>query len=304
MRTSQLAASALALGLALPGAASAGPVPSTVTVTAAYGPLVYQTVDITYDPRHALGRAVVGFHGGSGTGGSKANLAKAAATLARAGFVVFNVEYRKTTSDLGPLGARWDAQRADAVAALDWARAHASTFGADPRRFATYGFSWGGLLAATVGLDGAGTHKVRAVVSASGVLQPQRVAEVALRPGPTAEGGADQPTAAVRGLYAAERLALQQCAWTRARTACGARWQAFLPENLLSAGDPAVLAFHGTADEAVPPSTLRGFGYHLSQHHVRHSLVSCPGTGHTEACAFDGGAHQRLLLSFLTAATG
>ena len=163
MRSTLFAVVALVVGLVAPGVASAGPAPTTVTVTVAYGQLPDQTVDVTFDPQHARGRAVVGFHGGSGTGGSKANLAKAAATLARSGFVVFNVEYRKTTSDLGPLGSHWDAQRADAVAALDWARAHATTFGADPARFATYGFSWGGLLAATVGLEGQGTRKVQAV---------------------------------------------------------------------------------------------------------------------------------------------
>ena len=307
MRSTLFAVVALVVGLVAPGVASAGPAPTTVTVTVAYGQLPDQTVDVTFDPQHARGRAVVGFHGGSGTGGSKANLAKAAATLARSGFVVFNVEYRKTTSDLGPLGSHWDAQRADAVAALDWARAHATTFGADPARFATYGFSWGGLLAATVGLEGQGTRKVQAVVSVAGVLQPQRVAEVALRPDPHLQEGqhdsGDRSTPAVRGLYRAERIALRSCEWTRAASACGKRWQAFLPENLLSAGDPAVLAFQGTADEAVPPGTLAGFGDHLTQHHVRHTMVPCRGVGHTDVCAFDGGAHQRQLLEFLLAAT-
>ena len=311
MRKMLAAIAALTLITAVGGAAQAAPTEvqpikrSTVTAsrvveTYTYGPDADQTIDVTYDPSHADGRAVVGYHGGSGVAGSKANLAKAATTLADAGFVVFNVEYRKTSSYANNPGVHWAQQKADALAALDWARANAAQFGADPARFATYGFSWGGLLAATVGLEGNGSAKVNAIVSASGVLQPHRVADVAMSQDGVGHGG-DMPSDANRTLYVWEGVAMEcpRLDWTD----CNGRWTDFLPETHISSDDPPVMMFQGTADPAVPPATATAFGYWLSQKGVANSVTECVNWTHTEACAFDAGWRQQKLIDFLKAKT-
>ena len=74
----------------------------------------------------------------------------AARELAKAGYVAFSIDYRllDTVTAQNP----WPAQLDDAQRAVRWVRAHADTYGVDPKRLAAYGWSAGGHLAAVLGV--------------------------------------------------------------------------------------------------------------------------------------------------------
>lgn len=98
---------------------------------------------------------VVCIHGGGWRNGNKAALARQARAFADAGFAAISVSYRLSGE------ARWPAQIHDVKAAIRWARAHAAKHGFDPARFATFGTSAGGHLAAFAGTTGGvRTHTV------------------------------------------------------------------------------------------------------------------------------------------------
>src|SRR5581483_10127968 len=89
--------------------------------------------------------------------------------LARRGYVVFAVNYT-----LAPR-ARWPAQLEDVQAALRWIRAHAASYGIDPRHVFAWGGSCGGHLAAMLALrddplgDGEPLHgRVQGAIDAFG----------------------------------------------------------------------------------------------------------------------------------------
>jgi acetyl esterase/lipase len=255
-----------------------------------------QTLDAYYEGAAPPRPWIAVIHGGSWAAGNKAASASSARKFQQAGFQVFNIEYRKTSDFGSQPGVPWASQRDDLIRAVDWIRAHAAQFGTVANRGAIYGFSAGGHLAMTVGLTGKGSSRVRAIASASGVLQPHRVLDVA-DSSPAVGHAGDYPTLGNRTLarWAAVAMRCPRLAWTD----CRQRWDAFLPENLISADDPPVMMFQGTADASVPSQTGRAFRYWLSAKGVENSLTECVNWTHTEACAFDGGARQAKLMAFL-----
>ncbi|QDQ12760.1 alpha/beta hydrolase [Streptomyces spectabilis] len=129
--------------------------------TAAYGPHADQVVDF-YAPRGGGGPAplVVVLHGGAWRGPyDRQHITPFADFLARRGFAVANVEYRRGRSSSGPVPAqggaagpvagRWPETFDDVAAALDALPALARTAlpVADPRRTVVTGHSAGGHLA-------------------------------------------------------------------------------------------------------------------------------------------------------------
>jgi len=255
-----------------------------------------QTLDAYYDKAASSRPWIAVIHGGSWAAGTKAASAASARKFQLAGFQVFNVEYRKTSDHDSRPGVPWSSQRDDVIRAVNWIRARAAQFGTVANRGAVYGFSAGGHLAMTVGLTGNGSTKVRAIVSASGVLQPHRLQDVA-DSDPAVGHGGNYPTVANRTLarWAAVAMRCPRLAWAD----CSRRWDAFLPENLISSDDPPAMMFQGTADAAVPSQTGRAFSYWLSRKGVENSLTECVNWPHTEACAFDGGARQAKMIAFL-----
>lgn len=93
--------------------------------------------------------AVVLFHGGAWVAGNKSETHDMARGLARNGYVAFSVGYRLAT----PAGNHWPAQLDDAQRAVRWVRAHAGTYGIDPRRVGAMGGSAGGHLVACLGTN-------------------------------------------------------------------------------------------------------------------------------------------------------
>ncbi len=117
---------------------------------------VYRPADDTVYP------AVLQIHGGGWIWGSKEDDETLARGLAARGFVVFVVEYRLATTDPYPAAVE------DVQAAVEWARAHAGEYGADPNAVGAIGGSAGGHLAALLAtLDG---PQVDAAVSIAGPM--------------------------------------------------------------------------------------------------------------------------------------
>jgi acetyl esterase/lipase len=231
---------------------------------------------------------VVVIHGGSWEEGSRADMIPTVNLLAGRGLQVFNLAYRLA-------GASYAQQVSDVTSAARWIVAHATQFGIDPRRGAVYGFSAGGQLAAVLGLTGS----FRAIVTASGVLQPQRVAAVAQGLDSAEPIGAHMPS-----LYAREQQ-MMGCAYsaTGMSPACALAWYQFEPEHLIRPTSPPMMIFQGGADSYVPPSTATAFGYWLGRAHVRHTVVIVPGLGHADAQFFSNPTRLRQLLNFLTTST-
>jgi acetyl esterase/lipase len=94
--------------------------------------------------------AVLVFHAGGGVIGERDWMSGHAAGLAQAGYVVFNIDHRLLGDDnRNP----WPAQLEDAQQALRWVWARADEYNVDPNRVCALGHSFGGKLAAFLGLE-------------------------------------------------------------------------------------------------------------------------------------------------------
>jgi acetyl esterase/lipase len=259
-----------------------------------------QSLDAYYDP-DVTGRPwIITVHGGSWAAGSKSNADPASRKFQVEGFQVFNVAYRLTTDYGANIGSPWPAQRDDVIKAFKWIRANAAQFGIDPDRAAIYGFSAGGHIAMSVGLY-LGKPAIKAIVTASGVLQPHRVEDVADSDPATGHGG-DFPTEANKTLARWTAVACR-CPHLTTWTDCNNRWLDFMPETHLDANSPPMMTFQGTADESVPAQTGRSFKYWTDRAGVKNTLVEGVGWGHTELLAFDSGTRQANMIRFLKTET-
>lgn len=105
-----------------------------------------------YEPESDTARtnrpAVVAIHGGAWRGGDKAWGAQFAEELSPRGYVVFSINYRRSTRADG----KWPAQIEDVQQAIRYIRANAARFRIDPDRIATLGMSAGGHLATMAAL--------------------------------------------------------------------------------------------------------------------------------------------------------
>jgi len=88
--------------------------------------------------------AVILVHGGGWAAGDKKDFFDAATGLAQQGYVAFSVNYRLAAGGRNP----WPAQLDDVQRAVRWVRAHAGTYGVDPKRIGALGHSAGGHLVA------------------------------------------------------------------------------------------------------------------------------------------------------------
>ena len=139
------------------------------------------TFDV-YEPRTDDGRtnrpAILAIHGGAWRGGDKAWGEQFAKELCPYGYVVFSINYRRSSEP----GGRWPAQIEDVQKALRYVRANARRFRVDPARIASLGMSAGGHLATMVALrdDPAGPEgRVTTAVNLDGehdmTMPPERV---------------------------------------------------------------------------------------------------------------------------------
>ena len=109
------------------------------------------TFDV-YEPRSDSVRAnrpaILAIHGGAWRGGDKAWGEQFAEALCPFGYVVFSINYRRSSRPNGT----WPAQIVDVQKALKYIRGNATRFRIDPDRIASLGMSAGGHLATMVAL--------------------------------------------------------------------------------------------------------------------------------------------------------
>jgi acetyl esterase/lipase len=92
--------------------------------------------------------AILAIHGGAWRGGDKAWGQQIAKELCPYGYVVFSINYRRSSRPNGT----WPAQIEDVQKALKYVRANSRRFRIDPTRIASLGLSAGGHLATMVAL--------------------------------------------------------------------------------------------------------------------------------------------------------
>ena len=100
------------------------------------------------DSSRANRPAILAIHGGAWRGGDKAWGEQFADELCPFGYVVFSINYRRSSRPNGT----WPAQIEDVQKALKFIRANAARFRIDPKRIASLGLSAGGHLATMVAL--------------------------------------------------------------------------------------------------------------------------------------------------------
>jgi len=163
-----------------PSASSSGTPPASGTPKA--GPEVSVARDVPYGSatdvelvldvftaRDAVAAPVVMLiHGGGWTVGDKEMFEPESRALARAGFVVFDINY--TLDPAG--GPAYPRQVNDVHTALAWVQEHAAEYGGDSTRIGVLGGSAGGYLAAMLGTQAntASASPVSAVASLSGPM--------------------------------------------------------------------------------------------------------------------------------------
>jgi len=127
-----------------------------------YGPDPAEVLD-AYLPEQVAAtprRAVIVIHGGGWQGGSRADMAPEARSLARGGLVAVNVDYPLDAE----AGHGFPQELSDVEAAVAWIRSHAGLLHVDASRIGALGASAGGNLSMELGA----ADQVAAVASWSG----------------------------------------------------------------------------------------------------------------------------------------
>ncbi|MFL6197882.1 MAG: alpha/beta hydrolase fold domain-containing protein [Thermoanaerobaculia bacterium] len=242
---------------------------------------------------------VVWIHGGGWKSGSRLPIPTRVSDLCLRGYAVASVDYRLTTTAL------WPAQIQDVRGAVRWLRAHASEYGLDTDRFAAWGESAGGHLAALLATSGGvptitigsvsadleGTtggnldpsSRVQAVVDwygATDFLQMRFYPTTVNHDGATSDeskliGGAIQDNP--------ERVATAD------------------PITYVDAGDPPLLAMHGTLDKLIPFNQSQLLVDALNAAGASATLRPVQGAGHGGS-AFDKASVVQPVYDFLDAA--
>ncbi len=204
---------------------------------------------------------VIWIHGGAWRAGSKENTP--ALPLLAQGYAIASINYRLSQHAIFP------AQINDCKAAIRWLRENAAKNQLDPDRFAVWGSSAGGHLAALVGTSGD-------VTEMTGLKEKEptssRVQAVIDWFGPTdftKMGGkhndAKSPESILVGGAVQEKLDIVKQA---------------NPVTYVSKDDPPFLIMHGADDPAVPHSQSELLDQALDRVGVSSELVILPKTGH------------------------
>lgn len=241
---------------------------NSVAAEAAPGPVV-KGFSYGRHPRQTMtvygtkGPALVILHGGFWA--SDTDWSDWALWFSQQGFTVYDTDYRLNSD------AHWDAQRADARAALHWVAARH-----DGERPLLLGSSAGGQIATVAGAYGAGGTRVRGVVGLSPAATPYRAWVDGARDG----AGRD------RRRLRREARRLAGCDPGRAGRLCWERWADMAARTHASgAEDPPMFLVH-SAHDFVPAA------------HSRDLAVAqrVAGARNTEVRVVPGAAHGAKLL--------
>lgn len=171
--------------------------------------------------------AVLMIHGGSWQRGNRERMARNAEAIARAGFIVANIEY-----SLAP-DFQFPAQLEDCRAAVSWLRQNAERYGLDPARIGAFGFSAGG-------------HLALLLATAQAEQNPDATAVQAVVAGaPPVDLLAFPENSAMRRLLGVRRRKAPQL------------YRDASPINHISADDPPTFLYHGRYDWIVPVDQSR-----------------------------------------------
>ncbi len=228
---------------------------------------------------------IVWIHGGGWLGGSKDSVRFARPYLDR-GYAVASIGYRLSTDAVFP------AQIEDCKAAVRWLRAHAAEYGLDPNRFAAWGSSAGGHLAALLGTAGdvsrwdVGLHtnvssRVQAVCDFFGPADFRRIPQYLASGMPGAFGRADAPESKLLGGPVTANLE---------------RAAAASPAVYASPDDPPFFIAHGDKDPVVPHDQSEALYEALKQAGVHVHFHTVVGGGHGQG--FGGPEFDRMVQTF------
>jgi acetyl esterase/lipase len=249
---------------------------------------------------------VIWIHGGGWRSGDYARDYNQALRLVCAGFALASIEYRLTgEAPDASYAAVFPAQVQDVQAAIRYLRANASSLGIDADRFALFGSSAGGHLAALAGTaadapeladpDGrnpGASSRVRAVVDWYGptdlpAMDQELVAQGNCMPGAANHGSAQSAESELLGCQNATAGCLD-----RARLAN--------PMTYVDPGDPPFLIMHGDQDCTVPRAQSVALASALDRAAVCVRMRTVLGAGHgTEQWSYD--APQIEVVDFLKA---
>jgi acetyl esterase/lipase len=202
--------------------------------------------------------AVLLFHGGAWTAGSRTGLGLLAQQLAMDGLAAFPVDYRLAPQF--PYPAAID----DAQAAVRWIRDHASQFQVDPTRIGAAGGSAGGHIAAMLGALGDGPldrgSRIKVVVSWSGPMDLDRLLN----------GPDPMPSNFVKVFLGC-----------RGGPACDDVAKVASPTSYVDPTDAAMFLAN-SASEEVPLDQAIEMEQLLKEQGIPHELVDIPGSLHSK----------------------
>jgi triacylglycerol lipase len=185
--------------------------------------------------------------------------------LARAGYVVVNIEYR-----LAP-AHKFPAQLEDCLDAFRWMCTHADELHINRDQLAIYGYSAGAHLACLLGLHTPPNEpdlaRPKAIVAGGTPADFEWIAE---------------DSSALRYFLGGSRRQLPDV------------YRDASPITYVSADDPPVFLFHGERDSLVPLASAQRLYEKLKDNHVKVELFTLPGKGHI-ATFFDPQAPQRAI---------
>ena len=245
---------------------------------------------------------VIWIHGGGWFGGSRLPIPPGVAELCARGYAVASVDYRLVPD------AIWPAQLHDVKAAVRWLRAHANGYGLDPDRFAAFGDSAGGHLAAMLGTTS----------GLSPNSEPITIGRASVDLEGTIGDHLDESSrvqAVVDWYGATDFLQMRFYPATSNHDAIGSPESRFVggpiqknpemtatanPISHVSPDDPPFLVMHGTVDDLIPFNQSELLVEALRQRGVPVSFVPVPDVGHGGA-AFTTSANYQPVYNFLEA---
>lgn len=226
-----------------------------------------QTLDLYLPPGAGPFPLVIWIHGGAWKAGSKANPLPLR-LLAGERYAIASLNYRLSHQ------AKFPAQIEDCKAAVRWLRANAAKHSLDPTRFAAWGASAGGHLAALLGTAGdkfdLGEHieqssRVQAVVDYFGPTDFLQMDAHALPSAPFKHNAIDSPESLLVGGPLLENDLIA----ARAN-----------PVTYASKDDAPFLIVHGDQDPLVPLHQSKLLEGALAKAGVSATLYVVPGAGH------------------------
>jgi len=207
---------------------------------------------------------VLMIHGGGWMSGSRLNMLLHANALAKAGYVVVNIEYR-----LAP-AHKFPAQLEDCLDAFRWMCSQSGELHINRDQLALYGYSAGAHLACLVGLhlpDEPGLARPKAIVAGGTPADFEWISE---------------DSAALAYFLGGSRHQLPEV------------YRDASPITYVSADDPPVFLFHGERDSIVPLESAKRLYSKLKDNGVKTEFVTLPGEGHI-AAFFDPQSPQRAI---------